>query len=79
VVYTRCPSLWITPFTRNVWAAFRASHFRSPDIPGQPWQRRLDYTEYLNLPLQWELAFREIEAETYRVKRDYANTENETE
>ena len=74
-----CPALGISDFSRMAWEVFRASHHRSPDQPGQRWQRSLTYSEYIEMPHSFADAFTAIDLETFRLAQDLAPNEDKGE
>jgi len=49
---------------------FRLTHYRSPDIPGQRWQRTATMDDLAELPARMVDAFPLIENETYLLAQD---------
>jgi len=65
-----CPAARITPFHREAWALFRLAHHRSPDVPGQAWQRIIGYDELATMPARTLDAWDVMETETYLLAQD---------
>ena len=69
-VFLKCPAQRVTDFHRETWELFRMTHHRSPDVPGQRWQRTAGLDEMSRLPARTVDGFGLIEEETYLLAAD---------
>ena len=69
-VFVSCPARYVTPFHREAWEWFRLTHYRSPNVPGQRWERTATMDELSRFPARMLDAFELIENETYLLAQD---------
>ena len=69
-MFLHCPAKRVTAFHREAWALFRLAHYRSPNVPGQVWQRTIGYADLTELPANILDAWDVMEQETYLLGAD---------